>query len=65
MTNGNKTAILIKSKLVGKTTGYLKNMAKQLMADTQEGAGVVFVMVLDVIEQRMEENEFIAFCDSL
>lgn len=48
-----------------RTIEQLKEMAKILMNDFQEGAGIVFNFTLDEIENRISEKEFVEFCDSL
>lgn len=52
-------------KLNTKGTAQLKQMAQLLMTNSDEGAGVVFVAVLNVLEARMKESDFVAFCDNL
>jgi len=56
---------LIKSKLARTSTNLLKKMASDLMINFEDGAGVVFNMVLSELENRMPEPEYISFCDSL
>lgn len=55
----------IKSKLAKSSTDLLKKMASDLMNNREDGAGVVFVLVLDELEARMPEDKYISFCDSL
>jgi len=55
----------IKGSLEMQTTEQLKEMARLLMTNYEDGAGVVFNFVLDVLENRMSESEYVEFCDNL
>lgn len=55
----------IKSLIVKQNLEMLKEMAKNLMSDYTTQATLVFTFVMNEIEDRMQENEFIEFCDSL
>lgn len=46
-------------------TKTLKHMAQLLNMDDRRDAGVALVFVLDELESRMEEGEFVAFCETL
>lgn len=55
----------IKNSLVPISTGQLKEMAQKLMTNYEDGAGVVFNLVLSELETRMSETEYVNFCESL
>lgn len=55
---------LIKA-IANKSTEILKQSAILLMDNFEEGAGVAFNFILDELEKRMTESEYINFCDSL
>lgn len=61
MTAKEKMRSLIKEQ----TTDQLKEMAQQLKDNFEEGAGVSFVFVLDELEIRLPEKEYVEFCDTL
>ena len=48
-----------------KSTDVLKESAQLLMNQTGADATMALLAVLDVLETRMDENEFVAFCDAL
>ena len=56
-------------KLIAKckaaSTNLLKDSAKGLAENFTEGAGVAFVAVLNELENRMTEKEYVIFCDAL
>lgn len=58
-----------KEKLIkaieNKPTELLKQSAILLMDNFEEGAGAAFNFILDELEKRMTESEYINFCDSL
>jgi hypothetical protein len=56
---------VIKTKIQGQATEVLKVIAKQLMTNYSEGAIIVFSEVLDELELRMSEEEFMIFTDNL
>ena len=58
-----KTKLLVACR--AKSTQVLKESAKLLMADTGADATMALLAILDVLETRMNENEFVAFCDNL
>jgi len=58
-----KTKLLVACR--AKSTQVLKQSAKLLMADTGADATMALLAVLDVLETRMNESEFVAFCDAL
>lgn len=43
----------------------LQVQVKKYMADTSEGAGIVFNVLLTALEEKMDEGEYIDFCDAL
>lgn len=43
----------------------LKKRLFDLMNSTEQGSGIVFNILLDYLESKMPEAEFVAFCDSL
>ena len=53
------------AKIQGKSTSQLKIMARLLVDDYSEGAGVVFVFVLDELEGRLSQVDYITFTDNL
>jgi len=55
----------IKGSLEMQTTEQLKEMARLLMTNYEDGAIIVFNFVLDVLESRMPESEYVEFCDNL
>lgn len=59
-----KTEIL-KSTINTQSTSMLKKCALELMNDFSEGAGVAFVFVLNELENRLSETEFLNFTDTL
>lgn len=54
-----------KEKLSNQSVDNLQDMAKTLMTRFDEGAGDVLDWVLEELEQRMTEKDFILFCESL
>lgn len=46
-------------------TSSLKEMAVKLFSDTRDGAELVFSAVLDVLMNRLPEDEFVAFCEEM
>ena len=61
MNNANK----MKSLIVKQNLEMLKEIAKNLMSDFTTEATLVFTFVMNEIEDRMPENDFLEFCDSL
>lgn len=57
------TALIAKAATL--ETEMLKDMAAKLVEDFQDGAGEVFDAVLSVLMDRMGEEEYVDFCDSL
>lgn len=47
------------------STAQLQEMAGKLFTDNQEGADIVFTAVMDALEARMPEVEFVDFCDDI
>ena len=60
---------IAKDKLINKikelSTSVLKETAGLLMSRFDDGAGVAFVFVLDELEKRLSDEDFIQFCDAL
>ena len=59
--------VLNKMKKVTKSqpTETLKETAKKLMSDFRNGTSLSLDIVLDEIETRMSEDDFVKFCDEL
>jgi len=53
------------SRIAAQSTEMLKDVAKKLMTNFEEGAAVSFKYVLDELERRMPEPEYVEFCDNL
>lgn len=47
------------------TTKTLKESAKLLMNRFENGTDFAFNQIIDELEKRMPENEFIEFCETL
>jgi hypothetical protein len=56
---------IIKEKLNNLSVEELKNVIKELVNDFREGTNTVFCFALDVLENKIPENEYINFCDNL
>lgn len=56
---------VLTAKVAAHTTDELKKMAKELMSNFEDGAGIVFNEVLNVLEGRMTETEYTQFCETL
>lgn len=54
----------LEQKIAAQTTSELKKIAAQLANDFRDGADVVYAKVLDALELRMPEVEFIEFCNA-
>ena len=54
-----KNAIV--TRLEGRTTEQLKSDAREAMLSTDEGANIVFVLALEVLESRLSGEEYQAF----
>lgn len=54
---------IFKLQMANKSISFLKEMAIKLAFDTREEAGTIFAACLDVLESKMEEKDFVAFCD--
>ena len=55
----------MKKAIAAQSTEMLKDVAKKLMTNFEEGAAIVFCFTLDELEQRMSESEYVEFCDNL
>ena len=60
-----KNSEKMKSLIANQNLKTLQEMAKNLMSDFTNEATLIFTFVLNEIENRMQENDFIKFCDSL
>ena len=58
-------AQLLKTTIKNQTTSMLKTVAKQLINDFSEEGAIAFVFVLNELENRLTENDFVHFTDSL
>jgi hypothetical protein len=58
-------AQLLKTTIKNQTTSMLKTVARQLINDFSEEGGIAFVFVLNELEDRLTENDFVHFTDSL
>jgi hypothetical protein len=58
-------AQLLKTTIKNQTTSILKTVARQLINDFSEEGGIAFVFVLNELEDRLTENDFVHFTDSL
>lgn len=43
----------------------LKDRARELMDNHEDGAGLTFSVLLDYLEEQMTESDFVEFCDNL
>ena len=43
----------------------IKEVARKLMDDFRDGSIIVFKISLDILESRLDEKEFVEFCNSL
>jgi hypothetical protein len=55
----------VKSKVENLGTEQLKEMAMQLCSNDEDAAGDVLGWVLSALESRVDESEFVSFCDSI
>lgn len=55
----------IEAKVAALPTKTLKEMVVKLFNDTREGSEIVFSVVLNSLEKRLTESEFVALCDSI
>lgn len=55
----------MKSKISSQSTEMLKDVAKRLMNNFEEGSAIAFKYVLDELEARMPESEYVDFCENL
>jgi hypothetical protein len=55
----------IQNTLKGIELSELKVMAKMLQNNFEEGSCVVFSAVINELELRMPEKDFVSFCDNL
>ena len=55
----------IKSKAETLTIEQLKDGIVSLANDFQDGADIVFGVLLDVLMARVSESDFLEFCDDL
>lgn len=55
----------IAAKVSALPTKNLREMAPLLLSDTRAGSEIVLSAVLNALETRMPEAEFVAFCGAL
>jgi hypothetical protein len=55
----------ISAKVSKLSVAMLKDMAVKLFDDTREGSDLVMTAVLNQLEARLPEAEFVAFCDAI
>ena len=53
------------TKINNLTIETLKEMAKDLMDDFRDGTELVHDLVMTALDNKMDEKEFISFCDSI
>ena len=56
---------LIKTKLATRTNEELKNDVKASMISTDSSANIIFVLALNILEDRLTTEEYSKFEDSL
>ena len=56
---------LIKTKLATRTNEELKNDVKASMISTDSSANIIFVLALNILEDRLTADEYSKFEDSL
>jgi hypothetical protein len=56
---------VIESKLNARTNEELKNDVKEAMNSEEEGSTIIFTLALNILEDRMSEEEYEAFEESL
>lgn len=54
----------LEQKIAAQSTSQLKKIAAELANDFRDGAEVVYAKVLDALELRLPETEFIEFCNA-
>jgi hypothetical protein len=59
-----ETKELLKQELKGLDTNDLKDLIKKAMHDL-ECSNLIFVFGLDVLEERLNQDEYNSFCESL
>lgn len=55
----------IENKLRTRSTNELKGDAKEAMLSKEEGSAIVFCAALSVLEERLSEEDYIMFEESL
>jgi hypothetical protein len=55
----------INAKVAGMPISTLKEMAVKLFSDQREGTEIVLSAVLNALEARMPEKEFVEFCEGI
>lgn len=53
------------AKIAGLSVSVLRDMAKALVADMRDEAGIVLSATLSRLEAIMPEADFVAFCEEL
>jgi len=55
----------IEAKVAALPTKTLKEMVVKLFNDTREGSEIVLSAVLNTLEKRLPEAEFVALCEAI
>ena len=55
----------IKARVSSQSVAKLQEMAALLFVDMRDGAEVVLSAVLNALEAKMPEAEFVAFCETI
>lgn len=61
----NDFKAIAKAKLEKLSVPDLKQQAIELSTKLDNSSSMVLESILDVLESKMDESEFVAFCDSL
>lgn len=61
----NRLKEAIESKLINRTDEQLKNDAREAMKSDDYGANVIFVTSLSILEERLTQEDYKSFEDSL
>lgn len=55
----------IEAKVAALSTKTLKEMVAQLFNDSRDGSEIVLSAVLNALEKRLPEAEFVAMCEAI
>lgn len=61
----NNLTTYAKNQIEKFSTEELKNQAASLMSNLEDGADFVMDLIMDVLIERMPEDEFVSFCDTI